>query len=316
MVRRGSGVRSRMRKLAAIAFALLLASLLIVSQSPWRQGLDAERDAAGELSALVEATGLEAGYIWPHADAVARSEALFERLLRDDESAEVRHGLSSIGFDLVSAASGDERLAMVREASEAARGGGVYVFRQRGARPVLLQAPHRFHDIGTGRIVLGLLAVGGIRAAAWNTVPRRHVRDGEMVDSDLAREPVSHFNAFGQAFARQHPRGRVIQIHGFARENRTTASGAAASVIVSSGTEHPSRAVREVAECLSGVLAPEPVLLFPEDVRELGATTNVNGQILRRMGFRGFVHVELARELRDRLLDEPRLLERVGGCLA
>ena len=69
-----------------------------------------------------------------------------------------------------------------------------------------------------------------------------------------------------------------------------------------------------VADCLQRRLQ-EPVRLYPRDVRELGATRNVQGRLLRERGHDGFVHVELAQPLRERLRNEQELRSGFAACL-
>lgn len=60
----------------------------------------------------------------------------------------------------------------------------------------------------------------------------------------------------------------------------------------------------------------EPVLLYPVQVGELGGVTNQIGQTLRTLGSRAFVHLELARPLRERLREDAATRRRFGDCLA
>jgi hypothetical protein len=57
------------------------------------------------------------------------------------------------------------------------------------------------------------------------------------------------------------------------------------------------------------------VARFPEDSSELGATTNVQGGIVREAGGQ-FLHVEMAAPLRRDLLSNPTLRASVLGKLA
>ncbi len=276
------------------------------------------RDA---FAALVDATALEGGYRRPSEQEVQASRMLFELLLQNGATPAVAAELREIGFAVEKINLGGEVLTLLREAADDRTGKGVFILREKAEYEqthdqTLLQAPHRFHDIGTGDILVNLMAGGPFRAAALNTAPRWEERGGERVETDLAREQSSHFNAFGEAFASIHPEGRVVQIHGFARGKRESEAGAAAAAIVSSGARRPNETTIEVSNCLRDALAPELVLLYPWEVSELGATTNLNGRRLRGMGFDGFVHVELSRELRDSLLEEPQLLHELENCFA
>lgn len=206
------------------------------------------------------------------------------------------------------------RGVVVEEPEGACRGGGTYLLRRGEANlPLLLSAPHRGADRFTGSLALKMMVEGRAAAAAWNSVPRRS-RCGDGT-SDLARLPRHPFTAFSAGFASALPHGRVIQLHGFEPARRTTPEGQGASIILSSGSGASSAAVDAVASCLRRNLRDERVAVFPSDVHELGALRNVQGRRLRETGFEGFVHVELALDLRERLMRDVALRRRFGACL-
>ena len=107
---------------------------------------------------------------------------------------------------------------------------------------------------------------------------------------------------------------RVVQLHGFSNAQRKTRAGAEAAVIVSGGSRWITPSADAVARCLAEFV-DGPVALFPRDVTELGATTNLHGKILRRHGHEGFVHIELNLATRRWLLDDTARLQRFAGCL-
>ncbi|MDX2455941.1 MAG: hypothetical protein QNL87_00375, partial [Gammaproteobacteria bacterium] len=82
----------------------------------------------------------------------------------------------------------------------------------------------------------------------------------------------------------------------------------------SAGTAWPTPASTAVAACLQSLLN-NPVRLYPRDVQELGATTNQQGRLLRRLAHNGFVHVELSRALRERLRSQGPLRTGFAACL-
>ena len=200
----------------------------------------------------------------------------------------------------------------LEEAEGERRGAGVYVLRQSAGRPLLIGAPHRRADRLTGPLAVRLLAESGALAGAWNSVPRHGAC---RQNSDLARLARHPFTAFAVAFARTHRTGRVIQLHGFARELRTTPEGRSASVILSSGERQVQPAVLAVAQCLQVELPDEQILVYPDEVSELGALGNAQGQKLRDIGFTGFIHAELSLKLRRRLLHDDGLRRRFATCL-
>ena len=101
----------------------------------------------------------------------------------------------------------------------------------------------------------------------------------------------------------------VLQLHGFAPRE----SGAA--VVLSSGANQsgaplPTRA----RDCLLPIV-PGPVLRFPDECQELGATTNAQGAVVRAAGGR-FLHVEMSAALRQLLLSDEVFRGRYLDALA
>lgn len=264
-------------------------------------------------TALAE-TKLVGGYLAATQKEMDRSEDAFARLIKGERSANLENTFKRIGFVLGPVTISGKAHMLVREAPDRLEGKGVYVVRQEGC-PVLLQAPHRFKDLDTGDIAALLMQHQLFRAVAWNTAPRWYDEEGLRVDADLAHIAISHFNAFGKAFARAAPSGRVVQIHGFERTKRTTIEGQSASAIVSAGINTPSTAARNLCTNLALEFVDETSLLYPEQAKELGGTTNENGKALREIGFGGFVHIELSREFRTRLLSEVDTSARFAACV-
>ncbi|WP_126173418.1 hypothetical protein [Altericroceibacterium xinjiangense] len=197
------------------------------------------------------------------------------------------------------------------------RGGGIYAVRPpaEDPLPLFIGAPHRGADRLTGTITYRLFLERNPAAAAWNSIPRR--ADGECGQggSDIAHIRRHFFTAFSSAFAEAYPAGRVVQIHGFDVNRRTTAPARASAVILSGGTDRVTPAVQAVGDCLKVELPNHPVLLFPVDTQELGARTNTQGQALRSAGFGGFVHVELSLAFRQELAGDASLRAQLGQCL-
>jgi hypothetical protein len=151
-------------------------------------------------------------------------------------------------------------------------------------------------------------------AAAWNSAPRNPTPSCPHA-LDLAKAAEHPFTAFALAFAAQHRGGRIVQLHGFDREKRASAATADAAMIISNGTMTPDPALLDLADCLSIALSPAPVLVFPYEAKELGALTNAQGQMLRDAGFASFVHLEMASDLRQRLVEDVALRGRFTDCL-
>ncbi len=267
------------------------------------------------LAAALEAVQAEAGFQAPAWRTMQEARTVFRRLLAGEAEPDAA-ALEPFGLVARTVRIGTGRVHAISDPPAEVRGRGFYLLNQgvSDASDVLLQAPHRFKDLDTGEIATELVAAGGFRAAAWNTVPRWAPDDRSDRSSDVAHLDVSLFNAFTLAFAEAYPDGAVVQLHGYARGHRDTSAGRRAEVIVSSGTRRLQGPARAVYRCLDSAL-DAVVLGYGESVFELGATTNRNAAALRRIGFRRFVHVEMVRELRRRVLEEPALQARLRRCL-
>lgn len=192
-------------------------------------------------------------------------------------------------------------------------GRGVYWLRETGA-PLALTAPHRGHDRHTGALAAALFLETGARAAAWNSAPRRPSKT--CPDAiDLAREEHHPFTAFTLAFAEVHRDGLVVQLHGFDGERRFGLAASEAAMILSDGTDTPGERLFGLADCLSLAFAPREVLVYPLQTGELGALSNAQGAALRREGLDGFVHLEIAADMRAALVADSTMRRTLGVCL-
>lgn len=200
------------------------------------------------------------------------------------------------------------------EAEGECEGRGIYLVRSGSVQPLAITAPHRGADRNTGTLAAQLFLESGAAAAAWNSAPRNPSATCPHA-LDLAKAPRHPFTAFAQSFARRYPKGRVVQLHGFDREKRAAEATSEAAMIISNGTMTPDPALLDLADCLSVVLDPAPVLVFPYEAKELGALKNAQGEALRAEGFAGFVHLEMSADLRQRLVDDQALRGRFSNCL-
>lgn len=218
--------------------------------------------------------------------------------------------------------SGQKLLAAVEPATRQT-GGGAYLVRvEAGAgpvRPVILQAPHAFHDLGTERIALALALRGGEwpRALFVNTVHRYLDTDGERRERDAAPADPCHnpdhlFSVATAAALDAMPRAEVVQIHGFSEDDDPLGP----AIVVSAGDRVAATArTREVAGRLRTALGVD-VAVFPEDRTRLGATANAQGRMVRaRGGAARFVHLELSHDLRRRLQRDARALASLADAL-
>lgn len=279
-------------------------------------GAGASADADSMAGALLEALLAEASrggqYRAPDEGEVTRAEQLFARLLAGESASALAAELSALGLEL-HALPDDPTARVLREAASERRGRGLFVLRP-GVRGDVLQVPHSFKDRQTREIGLLLFAEGRFAAAAWNTVPRWQEHEGRRIDSDLAHQPVSYFNAFTRALGRHAPLSRVLQIHGFDPGKRKSRLAAEAAIILGNGSERSTPPLRTTGDCLSRRLAVT-VGVYPDSVRELGGTTNAQATALRGIGHDGFLHVEMSAVFRERMLTDPATRSIWLNCL-
>jgi len=208
-----------------------------------------------------------------------------------------------------------EVVLVVHEQTQHQYGRGFFVIRQKETdSPLLLQAPHSFKDLYTGRIALKLWMAGNAKAAAWNTVPRWYDAQGQKVDADMAHRGETFFLAFSKAFAKRYPEGRTLQLHGFSQQKRETSQARSADIILSSGSKHLNSSVQHFGRCLKQQLTDQ-VLLYPTEVSELGGTRNVISRELRYHAAHDFIHMEMSFELRSGLRKDKDLRHRLLACL-
>ena len=207
----------------------------------------------------------------------------------------------------------DERI--LKEGADDCRGRGIYRLNDAiGAVPLAIVAPHDGADRHTGEIARLLFEETAASAAAWNSAPRRPGPDCPG-GGDPTRVDTHYLTAFSLAFAKRHPQGRIVQVHGFDGELRTSRAAQLADMIVSDGSRYPSPRLLDLADCLSASMVPSRVVVFPLETAELGATVNRQGRALRDEGFTGFAHIEMSAAFRERLLAEPDLRAELSRCL-
>ena len=244
-----------------------------------------------------------------------QAEAAFVALLQAPAAvdAAAASNWQALGYRLQHASDGEAGWWLLQQPQDQCSGQGLYLVRQDAVAAVAVQIPHGYFDLYTDDIGAGLLQAP-VRVMAFNTARRHFTRHGHTVDADVAHRGDSYFVALTRAFARVFPSGRLLQLHGFNAAKRTSAAGRSAAAIISNGSDMPSTASLAVAACLQA-LPVGAVRLYPRDVRELGATRNVQGRLLRAYGHEGFVHVELNRGLRERLRDDDSLRADFAACL-
>jgi hypothetical protein len=236
---------------------------------------------------------------------------------------------ASAGLRLEAWKLGGQTYWALYEAEGRVRGAGAYVFRVAPAESgplILLQAPHNFFDLGTGRIAADMFfdppPGARPRALFTNTIHRYQLAPGNKKKrrhnpADVAHNPQHAFSIATEAFAIAAGGARVIQIHGFGARTDEDDEGEVGSVamVVSAGNEAGSSPLTAaLASALVADFGPE-IKRFPEDVRFLGATTNAQGRLLRKIDGSELVHVEMSSDFRKRLQADPAVGKKLAAIL-
>lgn len=268
-----------------------------------------------DLGHLLEQASSERIYRPISPAEMLRVEYLFLRMFQGERSMQLRQAWLSLGFNMQLVNDRGAEFLVLYESEGMRIGRGLYVFRQSLPQPIALQAPHSFQEYHTREIVLDMMREAHVAAAAWNTVPRSIPQYGATIDADVAHQENSFFKAFSRAFAIHYANGRILQVHGFDQQKRTTQAGATAAMIISSGRQIPTPAALAAGQCLKQHI-PGPVHIYPHDVLELGATTNAIGRALMQLGHAGFLHLEISRKMRERMRNDASLRQSVLQCMA
>lgn len=236
------------------------------------------------------------------------------RYLREGDGARaaVAEAIAKIGFEIIDVAE-LKGAVLLRERENAKRGGGAYVLRPSSTSRVVVEAPHTFYDEGTFPLACELFRRSNAHALFIETAHRYKsappTADG-VYPADVAHAEGSLFQAATMGVVDAMPNAKVVQLHGFVPRD------AFGSIVLSSGDKVEGQAlVAHAKERLDPVLGSGAVRRFPEDASELGATTNVQGQAVRKAGGE-FLHVEIESRLRRDLLKNPQLRANVLDALA
>jgi hypothetical protein len=268
------------------------------------------RDAIPDekLEQLLKRSIGKATFESPTKDDITRFETLLLETLHEPEHrSELATQWANAGWELVHWTVNDQSLLAICEQEHELRGRGLYVIRVNSESNLVLQAPHRFYDMGSGTIVSKLFQENDCRAAAWNTVHRKQV--------DLAHCPDSFLNAFTRAMLNYNAQSIVVQIHGFENDNQK-GRARSAKMIVSNATEYPGRTAREATIRFKEDFGGDNVRLYPLEVRQLGGTKNEQASAVYEMGSVGFLHLELNKKFREQLQNSEALRTAFFDSLA
>lgn len=254
----------------------------------------AQNDPRGEYAPAPEPGRLRARTL--ARDLVATAEAGDPGLL-----AALAEEAAALGFELVAVQAAGESVAVLRDTSGDGRGLLVVRFGA-AARPVVLQAPHSFFDIGTGQLAAEIMARSDFRVLQVNTRHRTvaETEPGRPPPADLAHRTDSWFHALtlGVLDALEQP--LLVQLHGFGRQSLPDEG---VDVVASCGATDHTALLAAFADSLSSGLPGLGVARYPDDISVLGGTTNVQGRALLGRAGAAFLHLELSPEARKRVLD-------------
>ena len=194
---------------------------------------------------------------------------------------------------------------VISEQAGKRRGRGIYAIRHASKSNLVLQAPHRFYDEGSGLIARKIFQENSLRAVAWNTVHRRKV--------DLAHCDDHYINAFTRAVVTVDQGAKILQLHGFNSEKYSpilNPQASSAKVILSDGTKFPNRQIVSVAANLKTAFGAGSILLFPSEVDVLGGTQNQQSKLMRRLGSSRFLHIEMEKKFRESMINDTSVRQK------
>lgn len=201
---------------------------------------------------------------------------------------------------------------LLRELPAGRRGGGAYVLRLASASTLIVQAPHTFFDEGT--LPLGCELFARANAAAFFIETAHRYKSAEVDEdgdhpADVAHASDSLFQAATEGLLRAMRNVTLVQVHGFASRE----SGA--EIVLSAGTKRPTGDLLSRVQRALATLGLGRIARYPDESTELGATTNVQGALVRARGGR-FLHAELSSGVRANLLANAELRARFFEALA
>lgn len=256
----------------------------------------------------------------PAPAEIKQIEYLFRQAFNGAARPEQRAAWATLGFQVERVTENQQVFTVIREQPNHRQGRGLYIFAAAPTGAPILQIPQFLDDKYIGAIGITLMTAGRFMASAWSTAPRPHLRQNEddeaPIDPNSTPPPSdSYLIAFSRATALAQPGSAILQLHGFNTAKRKTEAGRRASVIISAGQHEPTSVAEQTTRCLRGELAGS-VLLYPQDIKELGALNNSVGAALRELGRPRFARIEIALPLQEKLYVDPALRQRFGGCLA
>ena len=193
-------------------------------------------------------------------------------------------------------------------------GAGYYVFRLgKLQHELVLQAPHAIFDIHTDVITKEIFRSFPIRAAffsnwqRYGSIGRKPYKNSPY---DLAHNPDTLYQDMTGLWLKRMPQSTFVQLHGF--ESRVDKKGI--HFILSPGTKKQVGPwFPKLTKTFDASYGEESVAVYPE-VRGLGATTNVQGRLIKNVGGR-FLHIEMSEAFRYKLKKSKKARLKLGQTI-
>lgn len=250
----------------------------------------------------------------PAKAEVARATEYFVQLFKGQMTPTLKDQWNTLGFSLEKRTYDGKLFLVLQEKRTEKKGRGFYLFAAETTKDIAMMVPHGFKDIYTDEIGMQFAREGEFMAIAWNTCPRYKSNEKGESKQDMAKTPQSYFTAFTRAFARTKRLGKIIQLHGFMKARRKTIEGSSADMIISTGSRVVRPDIVKISNCLQDG-TPYAVMVYPQDIKELGGTSNISAEILWRLGHQGFIHLSLSRPVREWLRKDRNLRKLLLDCL-
>jgi hypothetical protein len=272
-------------------------------KSPWPTAEETKVKCPELLVAARKDGTMPNKYVVPSdADRAVMRDAIALLLSKGESArADAAKKLEPIGF-VIDDLPEVKNALVVHEQDGKKRGGGAYVIRTDETSKVVVETPHTFYDEGTFQLGFDFFTYTHARVWFLNTVHRYKGApagpDG-VHPSDVAHSPTSLFQAATEGAITALGAPTVIQLHGFAERE------GGGRAVISTGEKAKDQPLLIKMKAALEPAAGAPILRYPDDSKELGATTNVQGSIVRSAKGR-FFHMEMSESLRRELLvNEP-----------
>lgn len=210
--------------------------------------------------------------------------------------------LGSMGMELKRLRDGDVTYVVLRETKNVHRGAGVFALRCGVASDLVIQSPHGYFDLNTSGLGYKIFVETKARWLFQNTLHRYRGRENETPEdpdhpADVAHNPDLLFQAATKGALDARKSFLFVQFHGFDTAGRGT------DIVLSDGRPRQQRMSERLEKIWKG--HGWNVSVYGKHIRELGATTNIQGKAVARANGR-FLHMEMDEEVRKALVGSKK----------